>query len=73
VLSELSAAPSWAVACVVIVTTATSTLIALAHVVVRALPQSSADRLEWWRLVLDRRRAAGRAGGAEDTDPPPRP
>ncbi len=52
VLPDLSAVPSWAAASIVILTTVTTTVVALARVLVRALPQTAPARLEWWREVL---------------------
>ncbi|SEC88737.1 hypothetical protein SAMN05216489_01883 [Streptomyces sp. 3213] len=51
-LPDLSAVPSWAAASIVILTTVTTTVVALARVLVRAIPQTANARLEWWREIL---------------------
>jgi hypothetical protein len=66
VLPDLSAVPSWAAICLLVLTTVTGTLLALARLVVRALPQASADRLEWWRVMLNYRLMARQLKGGED-------
>ncbi|MET7694877.1 hypothetical protein ABZT06_44395 [Streptomyces sp. NPDC005483] len=60
VVPDLSAVPAWGVLLTGVLTTVASTLIALVRLVLHALPQNSADRLEWWKTFLayrlDRRR-----------------
>ena len=76
-LPDLSAMSPWCALLAAVLTTIATTLIALARVLLRALPQTSSDRLEWWKTFLayrlDRRRAKlaasppGPAGGDEDS------
>jgi hypothetical protein len=49
---DLSAVPPWAAVSLVALTTVTTTIVALARVLVRALPQTAPARLEFWREVL---------------------
>ena len=71
-LPDLSAVPSWAAASLTILATVTTTLVALARLLVRALPQESADRLEWWRVMLNHRLASRRSSNGSVLDPGPR-